>query len=157
MKNNMRIRCLYDIHVCLFASTCVCIYYIYIYIMLYIYTSICIYSMCIWWGGGGEGLCGGSHLNIYIYIGELTSLQQFVKTRSSDASYCLHTTCEERKKEAKIYHHLPTIHSLKLTVRPSKWMVGRRLSYWRGLFSGAISFREGKSINDYSLGQRTMK
>ena len=94
---------------------------------------------------------------IYIYIGELTSLQQFVKTRSSDASYCLHTTCEERKKEAKIYHHLPTIHSLKLTVRPSKWMVGRRLSYWRGLFSGAISFREGKSINDYSLGQRTMK
>ncbi len=39
------------------------------------------------------------------YIGELVPLQQFVKTRSSDASYCLHTTCGERKKRGK---HLPS-------------------------------------------------
>ena len=34
--------------------------------------------------------------------------------------------------------------SLKLTVRPDKWMVGILFSYWGGLFSGVtVSFREG--------------
>ena len=28
--------------------------------------------------------------------------------------------------------------SLKLTVRPLKWMVGILLSYWEGIFSGAM-------------------
>ncbi len=39
------------------------------------------------------------------------------------------------------------IHSLKLTARPWKLMIGILLSYWGGLFSGAfaVSFREGTS------------
>ena len=32
----------------------------------------------------------------------------------------------------------PQVHSLKLTVRPWKWMVGRCISFWDGLFSGAM-------------------
>ncbi len=39
-----------------------------------------------------------------------------------------------------------TLYTLKLTVRPWKWMVGRLLSFWDGLFSEvfAVSFRECK-------------
>ena len=37
--------------------------------------------------------------------------------------------------EGELYFHLP---SLKLTVRPWKWMVGRWISFWEGSFSGAV-------------------
>ena len=40
------------------------------------------------------------------------------------------------------------ITSLKLTVRPWKWMVGILVSFWDGLFSGqAVSFRECNHLN----------
>ncbi len=43
--------------------------------------------------------------------------------------------CMEGKIEWGFYHDLP---SLKLTVRTRKWMVGIRISFWDGPFSGAM-------------------
>ena len=68
----------------------------------------------------------------------------FCGSRFFGGGICFGTGKKDRQWGTKIYPNLP---SLKLTVRPWKWMVGILLSYWGGpIFRGSVSFRAGKIV-----------